>query len=734
MSLVTKKIRLLRMPLKREEDVVLCRNRAKAIAAGLGFDNITQVRIATAVSEIARNAFRYAHDATVEFIVQTESTPYNLLVIVTDKGPGISDLEAILAGTFQSRTGMGQGIRGTKQLMDNVEIETGSDGTTVQITQRLPQGTAIAISEIQRIIDEVANAVALPDPLEELAVQNQELLRTMEEINVQKSLLERVNEELSETNRGVVALYDELDTVYRVGRVVATKLDLESLLKAITDATTDVSGSELGAFFQIEENSEQLVCKTLTGLLADQLHLGDKWPISTLIQDPRQEIYRLDDIPPDESPLGSLPIRSFLSITVNDSAGVLAGALIFGHREPFIFTERTERILSSVAVQVSIGIENARLYHNVQAASAAKDQFLAVLSHELRTPLNPVFGILTSLEKHPALPADVRDDLHVMRRNLQLEARLIDDLLDLTRIVKGKAPFLREVTDIHALVHAVQQTCQTEISKKSVRLELNLEAGQHHVLGDAARLQQVLWNLLNNAVKFTPTNGKIFIRTDNLPNGDFRLKLEDTGRGIASDSLQKIFHPFEQGNHAITTQFGGLGLGLAISRSIIDAHGGEITAESSGLEQGSTFTIKLSTCEPPSPKVVPASPVREFAEGQAISILLVDDHADTRAIMSRLLSLHGHQVKNAGTCAEALELSRNHHFDLLISDLGLPDGSGHDLMATIQTEQSLKGIALSGYGMESDIERSRIAGFLAHLTKPVEFSALQKTIQEVLSF
>ena len=220
-----------------------------------------------------------------------------------------------------------------------------------------------------------------------------------------------------------------------------------------------------------------------------------------------QQIIRVDDLTADYQrpfPLSPhLPIRSFLVLSVRNSAGEIAGALVFAHRSPAIFTERTERILAIVAVQVSIGLENAQLYRSARAASAAKDQFLAILSHELRTPLTPIFAILATIERYPELPEAIRSDLLVINRNLQLEARLIDDLLDLTRINKGKISLLREVIDVHDLIRSVRQLCQAAIDAQQVRFEMQLEAPRYHVLGDAGRLQQVLWNLFSNAIKFT---------------------------------------------------------------------------------------------------------------------------------------------------------------------------------------------------------------------------------------
>lgn len=735
--------RLVLMPLRQEKDVVLCRNRARTIAAGLGFDKQHQVRIATAVSEIARNAFRYAREAKAEFGVSskkdalTNRATHTLVVTITDQGPGLAELEAVLSGTYRSTTGMGMGIRGAKRLMDRLDIKTGASGTTVVLARQLPRGAEVTPQKIQVIVDEIARS-GPADPMGELATQNSELVQTLDEISTQRSELDKINEELSETNRGVVALYDELDTVYRLSRVVASKLDFESLLTAITDATTEISGAEFGAFFHRDAEDTTLTYHTVSGPLASHLQGFEQDEIDRLTAEllNTSEVLRVDDLALEKLGLpfgGKNSIRSMLSVAVRNSDASLAGIMVFGHRTANAFTERTERILASVALQASIGIENAKLYRSAQSASAAKDHFLAILSHELRTPLNPVFGILSALEDRSDLPPDVTEDLHVMRRNLELEARLIDDLLDLTRIVKGNIPLQKKATDLHVLIQSVCRTCLAEIQRKELKVDLQLEAKDHHVLGDATRLQQVLWNLLNNAIKFTPASGRIVFKTANTEDGRLRVRVTDTGRGIDSDSMAKIFHPFEQGEANISAQYGGLGLGLAISKAIVDAHSGEIHASSLGLEQGATFEVMLPVTEAPERQmaVMPKAPAEKTK--LSLRILLVDDHEDTREIMSRLLSLRGHIVAKADCCAAALTLASSQEFDLLVSDLGLPDGTGHDLMAEIKAKYHLKGIALSGYGMEADIKRSEEAGFSAHLTKPVDLSALEAAMEKLFS-
>jgi signal transduction histidine kinase/HAMP domain-containing protein/ActR/RegA family two-component response regulator len=359
-------------------------------------------------------------------------------------------------------------------------------------------------------------------------------------------------------------------------------------------------------------------------------------------------------------------------------------------------------------------------------SNLAKDRFLAMLSHELRTPLTPVLTSAIALENERALPEPIRDSLQMIRRNVELEARLIDDLLDLTRIERGKVQLNFEVVDAHSLLHNALEICQAEIDRKRLVPSLNLGAQKVHLRADPARLQQIFWNLINNAVKFTPSEGQIFISTTNDSNGQLRVEVADTGLGIEPESLPKIFDAFEQGGR---TQLGGLGLGLAISRALVEAHKGTITAQSAGRNKGSTFRLVFSTCEKAPVQIPPAVSPRA-AERQAMRILLVEDHEDTNRSLTNLLRRRGYHVQSAIDLQSALELNEKEQFDVLISDLALPDGSGIDLIQKLQSRRPIFGIALTGFGMEEDIRKGREAGFKHHLVKPIDLNKLDLLIQQ----
>jgi CheY-like chemotaxis protein len=329
----------------------------------------------------------------------------------------------------------------------------------------------------------------------------------------------------------------------------------------------------------------------------------------------------------------------------------------------------------------------------------------------------------------------------VIRRNVELEARLIDDLLDVTRISKGKLQLSLETASVHEILQRSYEICREEIAAKDLKIEFRLRADQAYVEGDPARLQQVFWNLIKNSVKFTPANGRIVIETLNPTPDTVEIRTTDTGIGIETDQMERIFNAFEQGQSSITRRFGGLGLGLAISKAMVNAHGGKIQAESSGKNRGATFIVTLTTVAAPAiPPALPEARGPKAAGAKAAQlkgtgprVLVVDDHVDTCTGMQMMLERRGYRVTVAHTADQAIEKSEHEEFDLVISDIGLPDRSGYELMEELGATKGLRGIALSGFGMENDVSRARAAGFSEHLTKPINFDRLNEAIQALLS-
>lgn len=364
---------------------------------------------------------------------------------------------------------------------------------------------------------------------------------------------------------------------------------------------------------------------------------------------------------------------------------------------------------------------------DVEAASKAKDQFLATLSHELRTPLTPVLATLSTWEANRSLPLPLQSDLQLVRRNVEMEARLIDDLLDLTRIEHGKLILEMETVNVHDLIDAVVALYSSEAHTKNVQLNPSLRAGNAHVVADPARLQQVFWNIVGNAVKFTPEGGHISIVTRNQADGELEVTISDDGIGMSQDIMERLFHRFEQGS-ATPHKSRGLGLGLSIAKALVSAHHGTLRASSQGEQQGSVFTVTLPVTEPP---VSDAKPVADDLQAEldtALQILLLEDHVDTAQVMSAVLRGMGHEVELVGTVAAGVEKVQSKKYDLILSDLGLPDGTGLNFIEEARKVCQTPAIALTGYGMAEDVEKCLRAGFNEHLTKPIDFERLQKSI------
>jgi two-component system, chemotaxis family, CheB/CheR fusion protein len=338
---------------------------------------------------------------------------------------------------------------------------------------------------------------------------------------------------------------------------------------------------------------------------------------------------------------------------------------------------------------------------------------------------------LETLQKQWPQNEEARSTLEMIRRNIDVESHLIDDLLDLTRISKGKLELSLITLDAHAEVRNVVEMCQAEAEAKNIRVQVNLRAADYHVAADEARFQQIIWNLLKNAFKFSRQSGKVMISSTNESPHQLTISVQDQGIGIPPDAIERIFDPFEQGERSLKERFGGLGLGLAICKSLAQAHGASLIAKSDGINRGATFSLTIRTV-PPAPQV--AGPEKQpQLSTRSFRILLVDDHADTCATLQKLLETRGHKVTATHDMHSALDRAERDHFDLIISDVGLPDGNGTELMTRLGVDSRIRGIAISGFGTNADRERSLAAGFSEHLVKPITMERLEVAIQAALA-
>ena len=393
---------------------------------------------------------------------------------------------------------------------------------------------------------------------------------------------------------------------------------------------------------------------------------------------------------------------------------------------------------------------NARLYEAAQTAataaeeaSRAKDEFLATVSHELRTPLNAILGWATLLKDRVTEPS-IAKPVEVIHRNAQLQVKIIDDILDVSRVITGKMAIDARATDLVAIARDALEVVRPSAFGKQIELELTSTKDCYLLVGDPERLQQVVWNLLSNAVKFTDAGGTIRVSVDQV-GSTLTLSVTDTGRGIDPDFLPYVFDRFKQADSSITRRVGGLGLGLALVRHIIDLHGGQVTAKSEGLGKGSTFTISLPVRAvippalertPPPRTKTPSSPKAEPANLKDVKVLVVDDEADARELIAALLVEAGALVKTAASAPDGLELFERFSPDVLVSDIGMPDEDGFSLIRRIRALPSIAGddvrsLALTAFTREKDCKRAVQAGYTTHLGKPVDPHALISVIAKL---
>ncbi|HEY9873640.1 MAG TPA: response regulator, partial [Candidatus Obscuribacterales bacterium] len=376
-----------------------------------------------------------------------------------------------------------------------------------------------------------------------------------------------------------------------------------------------------------------------------------------------------------------------------------------------------------------------------ESANRVKDEFLAVLSHELRSPLNPILGWARLLQTRQFDPAAQKKALATIERNAKLQVELIDDLLDVSRILRGKIHLNMVPVNLVSVIEAAMETVRLAAEAKDIQIQKILDASVGKVLGDSSRLQQVIWNLLSNAIKFTPEGGKVNIQLQCI-DAQAQITVTDTGKGISPEFLPHVFEYFRQADSTTTRKFGGLGLGLAIVRHLVELHGGTVWAESGGEGQGAIFTLRLPLIKK---ELTPTNDINTAAFNASpsdsiltgIKILVVDDEADSRDFYTFVLEQSGASVTAVASAAEALQALAESERDVLISDIGMPETDGYTLMRQIKVLQAHQGkqiqaIALTAYAGEINQQQALKAGFQKHLSKPVEPEELVKAIATLL--
>ena len=407
--------------------------------------------------------------------------------------------------------------------------------------------------------------------------------------------------------------------------------------------------------------------------------------------------------------------------------------------------ERDLALAEDLASRAAVSIDNARLYKDAQNANRMKDEFLTVISHELRTPLTPIIGWTRMLRSEKLSPAEKIRALEVIERNAKAQAKLIEDLLDVSRIITGKFRLTISQVDLSELAANSIDSLRPAADAKRIAIAVEPAAEAVTLPGDAHRLQQILWNLLSNAIKFTPENGTIFMRVFK-ENDHVNIEVRDTGKGIDAGFLPFVFERFRQADSSTTRTFGGLGIGLAIVRHLVELHGGTVKAESDGQDQGTRFTVSLPMtvrkienvtsvplAVPPPAIIAPISDNRLHGK----RILIVEDEPDTRDLFTQFLEQHGALVCQAASVHEALEHLDRELPDLLVSDIGMPGENGYALIRRIRNSMgrraTLPAIAVTAYARAEDLHAAYSAGFNAHVSKPIDFDVLLPVIEKVLS-
>jgi PAS domain S-box-containing protein len=581
----------------------------------------------------------------------------------------------------------------------------------------------------------------------------------------------KIARDITERKRIENDLKDErhvLEVLYRTCATVASELDLKKLVQAVTDSGKDLTGAEFGAFFYnvLDEKGESFLLYALSGAQKESFEKFGL-PRNTPIFKPTfsgESVVRSVDITKDPRygtmaphhgmPKGHLPVRSYLAAPVISRSGEVIGGLFFGHSTPGVFTERSEQLIVGLAAQAAIGIDNSRLYEELKRAAkerellleaeqvarmqaertnVAKDQFLAVLSHELRTPINAVLGWSQILKKIEPGSSDFINGITVIERNARLQVQLIEDLLDVSKILSGKIRLDVQRVDLQEVMQAAVASLRHSAEVKGLRLQIILDPLAGPVRGDPARLQQCISNLLTNAIKFTPKGGTVQVSLERV-NSHLEASVTDSGIGIKPEFLPYVFQRFSQQDASTTRAFGGLGIGLSIVKHLVEMHGGTIRAKSAGEGKGSTFSIELPLmavhADIPEGRTHPTSSlfIAESMEQpllHGVSVLIVDDEADARSLVRHVLEERGAVVFEAPSTEDGFSIVKEKKPTLVLSDIGMPGEDGYEFIKKLRKLADDQGgktpaVAITAFARSEDRTRALRAGFQTHLAKPVE--------------
>lgn len=572
--------------------------------------------------------------------------------------------------------------------------------------------------------------------------------------------ISKIARDITERKRAEAELREQaeiIETINRVGQMLSAELNMQNVVQIVTDATTELTGAKFGAFFYnvIDQDGESYMLYTLSGVPKEAFE-HFPMPRNTELFGPTfrgEGVIRIANVRKDPRygknspyygmPPNHLPVTSYLAVPVISVSGEVLGGLFFGHPSEDVFTERHERIIKGLAAQASIAMDNARLYQMSQQekakaenANRMKDEFLATVSHELRTPLNAIIGWSHMVRSNRLDKATIERAIETIERNAKAQAQLIEDILDVSRVITGKLCLNITQVDISSVINAAIDSVLPAAESKGIKIGVAQDSSARHITGDANRLQQVIWNLLSNAIKFTPKGGRVEVRLER-EDSEVKICVNDTGQGIHAEFLPFIFDPFRQADSTSTRKHGGLGLGLSIVRHLVELHGGSVQAESPGEGCGATFTISLpftsieqmkkqrrSTGRLLSNEDIRAN-LKPLPSLEGIQVLLVDDDKDTLQMLTVMLTEYGAEVQTASSVAEALETLEWYYPNVLVSDLAMPDEDGYSLINKVRMLDERNGgdipaIALTAYARVEDRAHALSAGFNMFVPKPVK--------------
>lgn len=701
-----------------EQDVVTVRQFARDISSLLAFGQQDQVRIATAVSELARNAFSYASGGEVEFLINNDQASPSLDIRIRSSGGGFRANSAVMES--EHRAALDSALISARRLMDNCDRQDErGGGVVITLRKSLPQGVIATPTRLKQIVEQVS-ARPPDNSLTEVQLQNRELLDTLSELRAKQDDLLALTQELEDTNRDVVALYAEIGE--KAERLRESEERFRQMAENIDDvfwicSLIDRELLYVSEAYDLIWGASRNALKARPEAWLESVHQDDRKRVE-------QSFHRLFENQPYEEqfrivlPDGTLRWVRDRAFPVKNAANA---------------TYRIARITSDISV--------SKLAEKMlQDADMHKDEFLATLAHELRAPLAPIRNAVEIMQKPIPLNAEEHAFTHqVILRQVNHMTRLVNDLLDSARISQGKIVLQMAPVEINALVRTTIETSMPLMIERAHTLEVVYAEQPVWIAGDALRLAQAVNNLLTNAAKYTARGGVIGVRITHTKN--VVITVNDNGIGISEARAKTIFNLFSQGDVTPDQAQDGLGIGLSLVKKLIELHSGTVSVQSAGHGCGSCFKLTLPMADSVANDDPESSaggqqtarrPAKRVAE-MPLSVLIVDDNIDSSATTAILLGAYGHKTYTAGNAQEALTAARAHKPDVILLDLGLPGMNGYEIARALRSEPAFIGtklIAVTGYGSEKDRERTKEAGFNHHVVKPANIDHLLALISE----